>query len=127
MHHRKTYAYTSTQRVNGKRQTISLQQLIMGPGRWSPPNGNALDCRRANLMPATPCDSSHAQGRHINNISGFKGVCRRLDNGMYRAAIGVNGRVMRLGQHATAEAAACAWDAAARLYHLEFSMLSLAG
>lgn len=81
-------------------------------------NGDKLDNRKANLQIITPAQKMYGVKARANNKSGFKGVgkCRT----MWCAQIKINGESIRLGSFPTPEAAARAFDEAARIHHGEF-------
>jgi hypothetical protein len=92
---------------------LLMHQALTGWERTDHINGDGLDNRRANLRPATHAENMRNRRIQRNNTSGFKGVYRTR-NGRWRARITVVGQGKRdLGTHATAEAAARAYDAAA--------------
>lgn len=88
-------------------------------------NGNKQDNRRENLRKATHAQNLWNAGRRSHNKSGFKGVYKCSTTGRYRAEIRANKKRINLGRFATAEAAAQAYDDAAKLYHREFARLNL--
>ncbi len=51
-----------------------------------------------------------AGGKNHNNVSGYKGVFFRKDNGMWRALLGFKSRRISLGQYHTPEDAVDAYD-----------------
>ncbi len=120
--------YASTSTPEGPTKTQSMPRMLMG----EPPegmvidhiNGYGLDNRSSNTRFATL--RQNAQHRRVdgkNNTSGYKGVT--LLNGQWRARINdANSREKSLGTYATAEAAARAYDTAARRYHKEFRELN---
>lgn len=84
-------------------------------------NGDTLDNRRENLRLCTPsqnCINRPSIGGH-----GFRGVYLRR-SGTWGAKIQVEGEITHLGQFATVEAAARAYDAAALQMHGEFACLN---
>jgi hypothetical protein len=90
-------------------------------------NQNGLDNRRSNLRIATGAQNQrNAHGRGIHrgkaSSSAFRGVSR--SKGKWGAHVSVNGRNIRLGTFVTEEAAARAYDKAARQYHGEFAGLN---
>jgi hypothetical protein len=81
-------------------------------------NGDSRDNRRANLRLAT--FSQNAQNQRVAlGESCFKGVARAANR--WRARIRVDGKLIQLGCHATEEAAARAYDEAAREHFGEFA------
>jgi len=103
---------------NRKLSRENLAAIIVGVADCIPDhiNGDALDNRRANLRPANTSQNQANRALPRNNTSGFKGVHYLAAANAWRATIGVNGRKVRLGQFATAEAAAAAYDEAAVFY-----------
>ncbi len=85
-------------------------------------NGDGLDNRKANLRICTNAQNIRNQRPHATRktISKFKGVTRCNGRG-YRAQIMVNYRKINLGTYTTPEAAASAYDAAARQHHGAFA------
>jgi hypothetical protein len=101
----------------------SLRTLVMGVSgrglRVSHRNGDALDCRRANLIVRTPQAHSRGYGKQTAYggrpcSSRFKGVCFDKQTGKWRASIVVDYKTIQLGRHADEIAAAQAYDEAAR-------------
>lgn len=76
-------------------------------------NGNPLDNRRANLRIISQGDNARNTARRKDSRQPYKGITRHRRR--WRARISAGGREIHLGLFATAEAAACAYDAAARL------------
>jgi hypothetical protein len=99
-----------------------LRRILLGlEGReWkiSHRNGDALDCRRANLVVRTPTESlGHARKRKTTHggrppTSRFKGVC--WVKGRWRAQIQKEGQRHKLGSFEDEIAAAQAYDEASR-------------
>ncbi len=84
-------------------------------------NRNPLDCRRSNLRIATVRQNNYNRGKYATNTSGFTGVTRISRSAKWQATIQVDGRRRYLGLFATPEAAALAYDAAARQYFGAFA------
>lgn len=107
------YAQRSITR-DGGRTTEQMHNFIAGYVGVDHINGNGLDNRRSNLRPATQAENN----RNRRPLGAYKGVHFRRDRPTtarpWRAEIQHQGRKIRLGQFATAEAAAAAYDAAAR-------------
>lgn len=87
-------------------------------------NGDGLDNRRANLRLATRAQNQWNSGRRSDNTSGFKGVGWVRSRQRWQAKIKVRGLRIFLGYHASPEAAAQAYDAAARQHFGEFARLN---
>lgn len=91
-------------------------------------NGNGLDNRRSNLRFCTNAQNQHNQ-RKWGSRSGkplssrYKGVSWHR-RGHWRAKIQAQGKRRYLGQFQSEEAAARAYDRAARELHGEFAVLN---
>ena len=83
-------------------------------------DGNSLNNRFLNLRQATQSQNLANRSVQKNNKLGIKGVYR-TPRGRYRAQIGKDGKVIKLGHHNTSEAAARAYRKAAKKYFGEFA------
>lgn len=83
-------------------------------------NGDPSDNRWCNLRLATISENTQNQALMSTNTSGFKGV-KRQPTGRYRAVIVASGKFIHIGMFSTAEAAARAYDTAARFWHGDFA------
>jgi hypothetical protein len=93
-------------------------------------NGDALDCRRANLVVRTLAETVQRTGKAATRAgkactSGFKGVCADPDRDQWIAQIRRGGVGVSLGRFDSEADAAAAYDAAARVLfgahaHLNF-------
>lgn len=115
-------------RVDGRVQQMHRLILRPPPGlKVDHRNGNGLDNRRSNLRLATARQNQQNQSLNSRNTSGFKGVSlvrgKRLDR-PYHAYIQHEGRTRSLGHFATGDAAARAYDRAARELFGEFAFLN---
>jgi hypothetical protein len=115
--------------VGGRRRPVLLHRFIMDavPGVMvSARDLNALNCTRENLRYATISQCLRGRRAHggKGRTSRFKGVYLVKVTGKWRALIQKDGAARRLGSHATEEAAARAYDAAAREMHGEFARLN---
>lgn len=120
--------YASRNGAWPKRGTVNMHTVIaqragiIGPGQYvDHVNGDGLDNRRSNLRAATVAQNNRNTGPKRGNKSGYKGVhfCKRERR--WVAQIAINGKKRALGYHATAEAAARAYDRAAKELHGEFA------
>lgn len=102
-------------------KTIRLHNEIMKAGSVDHINGDGLDCRRENMRLATKSENSRNRGPNANNTCGYKGVYIDKGSGKWRARIRASDKRLHLGYFATPEAAARAYDEAARKHHGEFA------
>ena len=83
-------------------------------------NGDALDCRRANLAVRTLAETNHTS-RKMSGVAGkpcssrFKGVCQDEKRGRWVAQIGKDGVHLHVGRYRDELAAAQAYDDCARV------------
>lgn len=112
------YAYG---RLPGTRRLVPLHRLLLDAGLnefVDHKNGNGLDNRRENLRLCSQSQNC-ANARKKPGLSKFKGVCK--DPGGWRAQIVQNYKKYNLGTFPTQEAAALAYDEAARRLFGEFA------
>lgn len=110
--------------VDGHCHSVRMHTLITGWDYVDHINGNGLDNRRGNLRPANDALNSRNRQRRSDNKSGFKGVHLHKGSGRWQANVNVDGRRLYLGLHNTAEAAARAYDEAARCAFGSFARLN---
>ncbi len=96
------------------------------PTRLDHRNRNTTDNRIENLRECSVAQNQYNSCRKANNRSGHKGVVFQPQHPAcpWFAKIGVNGRTVALGNHATKEAAAAAYAAAAKQYAGEFARIA---
>ncbi len=89
-------------------------------------NMDRLDNRRCNLRVATKAQNSYNRPARTDNTSGYKGVWLRCDakTKAWIAEIRVNGKKVHIGTYSTKEAAALAYNDAAKKYHGVFARLN---
>jgi hypothetical protein len=114
------YAFS---RINGRNQ--SAHRLVMGAGH----GGNQIDHIDGNIWNNCKDNLRFASGsqntanRHvIRSSSGYRGVTFHRRARKWQAAIKVMGKNKHLGLHETREAAALAYDRAAREIFGEFAI-----
>jgi hypothetical protein len=121
---RQYYAATNAPRRAGKQRRIWLHRLVLGtsPGtEIDHKNGDGLDNRRANLRRATRTQNNGNSRLRLNSKSKLKGVHFYKARHKWCARIQVNGCGKYLGEFATREEAATAYDRAARELFGEFA------
>jgi len=107
---------------------IGMHQEVLGAllGRLiDHQDGNGLNNTRSNLRYATQSQNqaNRTRGKSSKSSSRFKGVS--LLPARWIARIKVNGKAIHLGTFTTEDAAARAYDAAAKLHFREFATLNL--
>jgi hypothetical protein len=111
---------------DGKRENISMHRQILRcePGEEGDhENHDMLDNRRKNLRKCSPSQNRCWRRMMKNNTSGFRGI-RPCKGGKFSARINFGRKQKTLGCFATAEDAARAYDAAAKIIHGEFAVLN---
>ena len=107
-------------------QIAYLHRLIAnaGPGSFVDHiNGNSLDNRRANLRLCGNAQNAWNRGPSKRSPTKYKGVFRS-HGGKWNSKIMVNGKRIDLGQFATPEEAARAYNDAARKHYGEFAYIN---
>ena len=87
-------------------------------------NRNSLDNRRCNLRVSTAQQNSCNRGLRSENKSGYKGVYWNRLEEKWHAQLTTKGIKKQLGFHDTPEAAARAYNEAAKKHHGEFAFLN---
>lgn len=124
---RTVYAQQRATRADGRGTTIQLHQFIAGTTHVDHKNGDGLDNQRSNLRVATQGQNMFNKRLYASSTSGFKGVTRRKGTGKWAAQIQGGGHHRYLGQFATPEEAARAYDVAAVELFGEFARLNFPG
>lgn len=121
--HKSRYSVYAKTRI-GRNNNVLMHLMILGTGSPSEmidhANRNGLDNRRCNLRRCTRSQNLFNSKRRSDNSTGVKGV-RMLENGNFRARIGVNGNRLFLGDFKTLEEAGLAYRVAALRYAGSFS------
>jgi hypothetical protein len=99
-----------------------LHSFVYGQKYLDHKNTDKLDCQKGNLRPATTSQNGGNRKRGKNNTTGFKGV--NYNYGKYRAQVNVRGVRIYMGRFLTAEAAALAYDLAAKKNFGEYARLN---
>lgn len=84
-------------------------------------DGDGLNNTRANLRAATRAQNHWNRRKSSHNTSGYKGVTWNKQHRRWRAYVVANGKKRYLGHFDDPEAAACAYDTAARELHGVFA------
>ena len=88
-------------------------------------NHNPLDNRRCNIRICTLSENAMGQSKRKDvTASRYKGVTFKKETGRWDAQIRVEGKKLHLGYFATEEAAARAYDEAAKKYFGEYALLN---
>ena len=119
------YAVRSETR-DGNKRTIYLHREVMQAPRGAivdHVDGDRLDNRRQNLRIATPGENA-ANSRDRPRRSGYRGVYPHKPTGRWIAQISAGGHVRHLGIYDDPEAAARAYDLAARAQWGHFARTS---
>lgn len=111
--------------IGGKNVSMSHFILDLPSGQWiDHENLNRLDCQRHNLRPCTPSQNRFNCGLNKNSTTGFKGVCFDIKHRRFKAHIQAHRQRKSLGYFKTAEEAARAYDAEAKVLHGDFARLN---
>lgn len=111
--------------VCGMRRKAHRLAWLYVYGTWPEKQIDHVNCNRdgnriENLREATNQQNCRNQPKPKNNTTGYKGVSFTKRNGKYSASIGVGGKAIWLGYHATAEAAHQAYAMAVSRYFGDF-------
>ena len=122
--------------IAGKHMTLHriLAEIFLNMGKpltaWQmvdhkePRDGSHAQDRLSNLRIASNSQNGMNRGCSSNNKSGYKGASLHKHSGKWQAVIMSQGRTKHLGYFPTAEAAALAYDKAAKGLHGEFAKLN---
>lgn len=111
----------------GHGHQVHMHRFILGakPGETVTfRNDDTLDYRRSNLVLCTRRELGRTIRKPVRAGVPYRGVRRSNKSQRWEARIRVEGGELHLGTHATAEAAALAYDAAARTHHEPFAQLN---
>lgn len=114
-----------TERGVGKRKFTKMHIVIMGRKEGMILDHKDLDGlnnQRSNLRFVTEFQNATNKGIPKNNTTGRKGVC--FENGKYRAAIRVKGKLIHLGMFTDIDLAGSAYDEAAKKYFGMYAKLN---
>lgn len=117
------YAARNTGIFPFQKTTYLHREIVNAPPEAQVDHANCdgLDCRRSNMRLATNAENNRNKITQSNNTSGYKGVSWHKGDRRWRSQIKVDGKAIFIGGYHTPEAAARAYDDAARLYHGEFA------
>jgi hypothetical protein len=112
----------------GGRQLIYMHREILGLKRGDPRMGDhiarsTLDNRRRNLRIATPAQNVMNSRKRSNNSTGFTGIWEESP-GRWKAHIGFQNKIIRIGVFSGKLEAAKAYDKKAIELHGQFASLN---
>jgi hypothetical protein len=126
--HGKCYARRSVVLDSGKQTTVFMHRIIAGTAsdmETDHIDRNGLNNQRSNLRPCTASQNSMNGGKpNKPSFSQYKGVQWEKRRNYWYATITVRGKAHYLGSCTSEEAAARAYDAAARAHYGEFAWLN---
>lgn len=124
--HQVLYARADIHR-DGKRLVLPMHRLIfpLADGQTvDHKDFDGLNNRRSNLRPATQSQQNTHRRKREFTSSQFRGVSWYEPTKKFNAKITTDKRILRLGYFNSEDAAARAYDAAARKYYGEFAILN---
>jgi hypothetical protein len=117
-----------TIKVKGVYKGLLLHRFILGITDrkiWTDHiNQNKLDCRKSNLRACTASQNKQNIGVRSHNVSRYKGVEYRKDDGRYTVRIGIDGKMLCLGSFKNPIDAAKAYNEKAKELFGEFAYLN---
>ena len=121
------YASRTFRRPNGKQRTEQLHRFILDI--WDERhvdhiNRDALDCSRDNMRTCTNQQNNYNKGKRRDSTSGYKGVSWYPRYGKWVVRIGFGKSRRFLGYFTSPEAAALAYNEAAKKLHGDFAVLN---
>lgn len=121
------YAIRGIRRSDGSKSTIRMHTQILRSDDGAEidhRDGNGLNNQRSNLRTATEAQNQWNTRKTRGKTSRFKGVswCARF--GRWKAFISVNGCHINLGSYSIEEAAAVAYNEAAKAMHGQFAQIN---
>lgn len=121
------YAQRNEPRGNGKRGFVHMHHEVLSvpPGtRVDHKDSDGLNNTRDNLRPATYPENNRNARKRMDNTSGYKGVSWHKGHRKWIASIRIDDKLRHLGDFATAEEAAAAYDKAAIAAWGEFARIN---
>jgi len=112
---------------DGQQAIVMMHKMLTGWPKTDHIDHNGLNNQRYNLRPVTDIQNQWNKRPILSAASPYKGVGFVPKSGKWAARIQVDGRPRRLGRYRTQEAAARAYDAAAREHFGEFAALNFPG
>lgn len=120
------YAKAMIRDESGRYRKVYMHRFIMGMTDRTilvdHRDGDSLNCQRHNLRPST--NSQNQANRRKLKSPGMRGVFQRKGSKRFYAQLYKDKKRISLGSHATAEAAAMAYDRAAVEHFGEFAVLN---
>ncbi len=122
-----TYTGLFRAKRTGKEKEVDMARQIMNcPDGLEVDhiNGDLLDNRKCNLRICTHQENMRNRRLQKNNTTGYRGVSYASRDGIYTAQIYLNRKCIRLGRFKTPDAAAIAYNDAAKIHYGEFAKLN---
>jgi hypothetical protein len=127
--HRNTLYAARSEHIDGKKTLIRMHRVLLNAERGQEvdhKDHNGLNNQRHNIRLVSSSGNRCNHGPYKNNTSGFKGVSPNGRSGSkpFQALIAFKGKRKYLGNYATPEEAARAYDEAALEMHGVFACLN---
>jgi hypothetical protein len=118
------YAARHSKMSDGRRTTIYMHRQLLelkSGQKGDHRDGDGLNNQRLNLRHATTSQNGANRSLTKRNASGFKGVCYSKKDGKWYAYIGVNHKRLNVGGFPSPQAAATAYQTAAKQHFGDFA------
>lgn len=115
------YAVANMTRGDGKQTSVKMHKFLTGYARTDHKDRNGLNNQRSNLRPADHAQNGYNTTASVGGASAYKGVSWHKGGKKWMAELRSDGVGHYLGLFTNEEAAALAYDDAARQRHGEFA------
>ena len=121
------YARANTSRAGGQPPRSVMMHWLVADKWVDHIDRDGLNNTRANLRPCTASQNAMNKRKQVGCVSRFKGVSYEPKKRLWRARITIDGKMISLGRFKSEEAAARAYDAAAKELFFQFARPNLTG